>query len=85
MIKTIKTHKEQFIASQDIIDDIICNCCGESITELDQNSDYLHIEKDWGYFSPFDLENHKFDICDKCYTSFIGTFKIPVAKQINVF
>jgi hypothetical protein len=43
----IKSHTENILTPQTIVSDIICNVCGKSIIELDQNRDYLHIEKDW--------------------------------------
>ena len=81
----IKSHVEKITKSETVIDEVICNCCGESIRELDQNSDYLHIEKDWGYFSAYDMENHKFDLCNTCYIRIINMFKIPVTTRTNIF
>ncbi len=72
-IKTVSTTTE-------MLEGIVCNCCGKEIEKSGSGrlSDYLSVDKDWGYLSPFDLENHSFDICVECYNRIIGTFKIPV-------
>jgi len=76
----IQSHTEMVSKSETVIDDVICNSCGKSIIEINQNSDYLHIEKDWGYFSPFDNENYRCDICPDCCLKIVSTFKIPITK-----
>lgn len=60
-----------------------CNCCGKEITadKHGYTSDYLSVNKKWGYGSDFDNENHSFDICEECYKSIINKFKIPISKD----
>ncbi|NBH13312.1 hypothetical protein D3Z36_03770 [Lachnospiraceae bacterium] len=62
---------------------IICNCCKKVIR--DQNfpfgTEYLHVEKEWGYFSNKDGERQEFDLCESCYDTLIRKFQIPVASQ----
>lgn len=62
------------------IEKVFCNSCGESIkTDKHGNmSDYLHIEKCWGYDSDMDGEEHSIDICQECYKEMIKKFKIKV-------
>ncbi|WP_069999873.1 hypothetical protein [Cellulosilyticum sp. I15G10I2] len=62
-------------------DKIFCNCCGKEIAKtaiVDTHTDYLHIEKSWGYFSSKDLTTHSFNICEKCYDNWIESFIVPV-------
>ena len=47
---------------------IICNCWEE----------FLHVEKEWGYFSGKDGEIQEFDICEACYDQWVKSFQIPV-------
>lgn len=59
---------------------MFCNKCRR---ELNDNmgagrEDYLHVIKDWGYFSERDLETHEFILCEKCYNEIINSFLIPV-------
>lgn len=63
--------------------DIICNCCKKVIWEKDAipQTDYLHVEKEWGYFSDKDGEKQEFDICEACYDKWILSFQIPVKVQ----
>ncbi|HIU03839.1 MAG TPA: hypothetical protein IAB63_11375 [Candidatus Onthocola gallistercoris] len=54
--------------------EIICHCCGKIIGQ----ADYLHIEKEWGYFSGGkDGEKHEINLCEACYDRWIRTFKYP--------
>lgn len=60
--------------------EISCNVCGKAIN-IDKGvlkEDMFEAAKEWGYFSKYDLEVHKFNICEECYDSFISTFKIPI-------
>lgn len=64
------------------IDTILCNQCGEKIwnttMKKEEKSDFLSVEKCWGYFTPFDLEMHRFDLCVSCYSKLIKSFKVPI-------
>ncbi|MBR1738066.1 MAG: hypothetical protein IJ736_13820 [Firmicutes bacterium] len=66
------------------IEKIYCNMWGEEIKKADGGEifdDHLSVDKNWGYFSGKDGENHSFDICERCYDKIIGEFKIPVQKK----
>ena len=74
----IKSHYEETTVEQEIIDDVICNCCGQPIKRpygrtLD---DYIHITKQWGYASDYENETHNIDLCEDCYKNIIKKFKI---------
>ncbi|WFR57912.1 hypothetical protein QA584_02180 [Anaerocolumna sp. AGMB13025] len=63
-----------------INEDISCNVCGKKIV-IEQGimkEDVFEAAKEWGYFSKYDLEIHKFNICEECYDKLISTFKIPI-------
>ncbi len=58
---------------------VVCNICGLNI-QLNKDgyfNDYLHIEKQWGYFSKKDGVAHSIDICENCYDKVISQMKIP--------
>ncbi len=60
--------------------DVRCNVCGKKII-MEQGimkEDVFEAAKEWGYFSKYDLEVHKFNICVECYDKLISTFKIPI-------
>lgn len=59
---------------------ILCNVCGKKIPMEAGilKEDVFEAAKEWGYFSKYDLELHKFNICEACYDNLIATFKIPV-------
>lgn len=62
--------------------DIYCNVCGKKIL-VEQGvmkEGVFEAAKEWGYFSKYDLEVHKFNICEECYDRLISSFKIPIEK-----
>jgi len=51
---------------------IICDLCKHDIDINEvESDDYIHIEKEFGYFSNFDGEHHSIDICSRCYEEHI--------------
>ena len=64
--------------------EIICNCCKKVIQEPKKPyAEFLHVEKQWGYFSGKDGEKQEFDICEACYDKWVESFQIP-AKVTEV-
>ena len=66
---------EQFEIKQedDMEKKICCNMCKREIGQ----EDYLDVEKKWGYFSGKDQKIYRFRICEACFDSLIGNFRIP--------
>lgn len=60
------------------VEKIICNKCGQEIKKVRYFSDWLEINKRWGYDSNYDNCIHKFDICQSCYEKFISEFSIQI-------
>ena len=59
---------------------IYCNCCGRPICQVKNQgiTDYLHITKEWGYFSAGkDGTVHSMDLCEPCYEKLVKSFAIP--------
>jgi len=59
---------------------ILCNVCGKKIPVEHgiMKEDVFEAAKEWGYFSKYDLELHKFNICEACYDRLVASFKIPI-------
>jgi hypothetical protein len=80
----IKSHTEVLTNAQEVIDDVICNCCGNPINKtrtMGRNTilyDYLDVTQLWGYLSSHESELHKCQICEDCCMKIASTFKIPV-------
>lgn len=80
----IKSHEQEVIKSETVIDNVVCNCCGKPIhknkvcNNEDIYDDYLDISKAWGYFSNHDTEIHNCQICEDCCAKIANTFKIPI-------
>lgn len=53
-----------------------CDCCGKEFAGQKDLflEDFLHIEKEWGYFSEQDGINLSADVCEKCLMEWIDTF-----------
>jgi hypothetical protein len=55
---------------QDVIKDIICDCCGVTCNSfskaLTKQFEFLKIEGSWGYGSKKDGEKWSAQICEKC-------------------
>jgi len=83
----IKSHKETKTEEIEIIDDIICNKCGESLQHGNVPGFYglKEYEIHGGWASIFgDGAVLKFSVCEKCLKEFIGTFKIePEYREEN--
>ena len=62
--------------------DMFCNVCGKKIAVEKgiMKEDVFEAAKEWGYFPKYDLELHKFNMCEDCYDKFISSFKIPIQK-----
>lgn len=59
---------------------VYCNKCKKEIKTHQgiAQEEFLHMDKDWGYFSGKDGETHSFDLCEECYDRMIKEFEIPV-------
>lgn len=62
---------------------VYCNQCGQVINGDGKHTDYLEVNKAWGYFSEKDLKIHSFDLCETCYDQMIRGFKIPIDIKNN--
>lgn len=56
---------------------IFCNCCGREMKKAGDMflEDFLHISKDWGYFSEKDGCTQEADICEQCLSDWMKTFQ----------
>lgn len=54
-----------------------CNCCGKEFARNGEMflEDFLHIKKEWGYFSNQDGLDLSADVCEGCLMEWIKTFK----------
>lgn len=66
--------------------EIVCNKCGKKITMAKgvPQKEWVHVEKNWGYFSRKDGVCHAFDICEECYDEWIAGFAKPVMSEENL-
>ena len=59
-----------------------CSCCGKEFTVNETEKtilekEFLHVRKQWGYFSNKDGIIHEFDVCEECYDRWLENFVIP--------
>lgn len=55
---------------------VVCDCCGKKIAAKNgiATEDFLHIRKEWGYFSRKDGDIDEFDICEDCFERWVQGF-----------
>lgn len=61
-----------------------CYCCGKEFAVCGDMymEEFLHIKKEWGYFSTQDGSNLELDVCEHCLMEWIKTFQHkPVITQ----
>jgi ribosomal-protein-alanine N-acetyltransferase len=73
----MRKYKEVTITKTEI-DKVICNGCGKELTGY---TDYLRVDKLWGYGTDYDGQTHRFDLCEECYSKLISDFVIGVDKD----
>lgn len=73
---TIQRNREEILQ-------VICNCCGKQLPV--ENGivleDYLHVEKQWGFFSGRDGEITAFDLCEACTEALMERFAVPAHQK----
>lgn len=62
---------------------VICNKCGKTLKEEKgiAMEDYLHVKKEWGYFSKKDGKVWEFNICEECMHILEQELVIPIEKR----
>lgn len=77
------------LVEKDKLSEVICNKCGKSFNCGDNNfnANLIHgFNMKFGYGSPHDLEEWKFDLCETCIDWLTGTFVIePTKFEIGPF
>lgn len=60
-----------------------CNKCGKLLVEMNSviREDYLHVVKEWGYFSQKDGTIQEFVLCEICTDRLINEMVIPVTTR----
>lgn len=66
----------QIVRETKELETVICDCCGKEIAVKNgmATEDFLHIHKEWGYFSQRDGETDEFDICEDCFSAWTQGF-----------
>ncbi len=60
----------------------ICNGCGKELCQdLGASmAEYLHVTKEWGYFSRKDGIRQEWNLCEDCYDRLLKNFRIPAVS-----
>lgn len=76
-MKSIKTQIKNIKSVEEIIEKIICDCCGkeEKGKNIEYSTSINNIKHSFGYGSKFDLEELDIDICDECLVDILLNFK----------
>lgn len=67
----------------DMIPKMICNSCGKEICPCmgAPVAEYLHVAKEWGYFSRKDGMRQEWNLCESCYDRLLESFQVPASAQ----
>lgn len=59
-----------------------CNRCGRILRmeKIIVCEDFIHIKKEWGYFSKKDGITQEFIICEQCAETMLEEFAVPVME-----
>lgn len=44
-------------------------------------AEYLHVAKEWGYFSRKDGMRQEWNLCESCYDRLLESFQVPASAQ----
>ena len=67
----------------EIVNSISCNRCAQEVWKLSADgnrieyAEWFETTYHWGYNSPYDLEEHEWHLCSKCYKEITDSFKLP--------
>ena len=85
----IQKHKERVMDEKEIIDNVICNCCGKPIHKSkdicgkDMFIDYIGFADNHINRQRYPEYIEDFHLCEDCANKINSEFKIPV-KKINI-
>lgn len=60
----MKTYKKEI---RKVVDDVICDCCGNSTTTMNIGPAWANIGATWGYGSIHDGMEYDIDLCENCF------------------
>lgn len=84
----IKTHNEKIEVDKEILDDIICNKCGESCKDSSgmNYEGLIEASVEGGYASKLgDTVRYTFSLCENCLSALFDTFKFDPSKNYGLF
>lgn len=61
--------REEKMMPQKVITDVICDCCGKSCVNLNNDMkllEFMKLEATWGFGSNHDTEEWTAQLCEKC-------------------
>ena len=78
----MKTHKEEI---RKVIDNVICDCCGQSTDTMNMGPSWASLEATWGYGCKYDGMEYNIDLCENCFTEVIDFLKKKRKKILGPF
>jgi len=76
-----KVKKE--VKEQEIVEDIICDCCGKSC-KTDYGFEYMTMLAKWGFGSNKDMERWGAHICERCVDEKFSNINFTKENQIVI-
>ena len=65
------------------IDDVICDCCGQSSDTMNMGPSWASLEATWGYGCKDDGMNYDIDLCENCFIEVLRFIKEKRRKVLG--
>lgn len=65
----------------EVLDEVTCDICGESCSDVNFGHECAHLVADWGYSSKQDGTKYEVDFCEKCFEKVVEFLK--TIRQVN--
>jgi hypothetical protein len=59
----------------EVLDEVTCDICGESCSDVNFGHECAHLVADWGYASRQDGIKYEVDFCEKCFGTVMDFLK----------
>lgn len=79
----MKTYREEI---KKVIDNVICDCCGQSTDTMNMGPSWASLEATWGYGCKDDGMEYNIDLCENCFveiTDFIKNKRKTILGPLN--
>ena len=78
----MKTYKEEI---RKAIDNVICDCCGQSCDTINMGPSWASLGATWGYGCKNDGMEYDIDLCENCFAEVLDFIRSKRRKVLEPF